>query len=213
MNQPFVSCIMPTADRHKYIPFAIRYFLEQDYPNKELIIIDDGKESILPFIPEDPNIFYYYSAPLGTVGLKRNYACNKANGEIIMHWDDDDWHASDWISIQVKFLISSNADICGIEHVNFYSPINDTLLKGTALNRNNPHNRAWLNGATLAYWKSFWIAHPFEDRQTGEDDHFVRNPGTNVYAHDYIDGFIALLHSGNTTTKFFENPALKKNPQ
>ncbi len=210
MNHPLVSCIMPTADRPKYVPLAIKYFQLQDYPNKELIIVDDGKESLASLIPEDSRILYDYTRPLGKIGTKRNYACEKANGEIIMHWDDDDWHAEDWISKQVKFLISSKADVCGIEHVNFYSPVTDTLLKGTALNRNNPYNRPWLNGATLAYWKSFWASHPFEDRQTGEDDHFVRNPGTKVYAHDYIDGFIALLHASNTTTKFFENPAFKK---
>jgi len=28
--------------RRMFVPNAIKYFLNQDYPNKELIIIDDG---------------------------------------------------------------------------------------------------------------------------------------------------------------------------
>jgi hypothetical protein len=31
-----VSCIMPTADRRKFVPAAIRLFLAQDYADKEL---------------------------------------------------------------------------------------------------------------------------------------------------------------------------------
>jgi len=210
-THPLVSCIMPTANREKYVPFAISYFLYQDYINSELVIIDDGNISMSDIIPDHPRIRYFYTTPIGTIGLKRNYACKKARGEIIMHWDDDDWHATDWISQQVKFLINSGADICGIEHVHFFSPITDTLWLGTTLNRNNPAViKKWLNGATLAYWKSFWETHPFNDRQTGEDDDFILESGAKVFAHDYIDGIVVLLHPRNTSVKYFENKKHKK---
>ena len=205
MNHPLVSCIMPTANRQKYIPFAINYFLAQDYEHKELVIIDDGKDSIANLIPEDPRIRYFYLEPCGNLGLKRNLACEKACGEIIIHWDDDDYYAADWISRQVLYLTTSEADICGIEYIHFFSPITDTFWEGTALNRNNPANPyQWLAGATLAYWKSFWEAHPFKDLQTAEDDNFVTKTGAKVFAHDYIDGFVAILHPKNTTIKYFE---------
>ena len=46
-NPPtLVSCIMPTASRRRFVPLAIRYFLSQDYPNKELLILDDGDDSV-----------------------------------------------------------------------------------------------------------------------------------------------------------------------
>jgi len=210
MNEPLVSCIMPTANRQKYIPFAINHFLKQDYRHKELIIVDDGKDSIINLIPDDVRIKYFYTAPLGKIGVKRNYACERAEGKIIMHWDDDDYFAKDWITKQVHFLLSSGADICGVEHVHFFSPVTDTFWVGTSLNRNNPNSaRKWLNGATLAYWKSFWAEHPFKDLQTGEDDEFITKSGANIFAHDYIDGFVALLHAHNTTVKYFEDPKHK----
>jgi glycosyltransferase involved in cell wall biosynthesis len=212
-SSPSVSCIMPTANRAKYIPFAIDYFLKQDYPNAELVIIDDGKEPIGYLLPDDHRVRYFYSEPIGTVGTKRNYACREAKGDIIMHWDDDDWHASDWISKQVGFLLESGADVCGIEHVHFFSPVTDTFWQGTSLNRNNPNRKSWVNGSTLAYWKSFWALHPFQDRQTGEDDAFLKTPGIKVFAHDYIDGFVALLHPENTTVKYFENFRHKRSTQ
>ncbi len=45
--QPLVSCIMPTANRQRFIPTAISLFLRQDYPEKELVIIDDGEHSVV----------------------------------------------------------------------------------------------------------------------------------------------------------------------
>lgn len=210
MNQPLVSCIMPTANRQKYIPLTINYFLSQNYPNKELIIIDDGKESILSLLPKDIQIKYFYTEPLGTIGLKRNYACKKASGKIIIHWDDDDWYANDWISKQVNFLLTSGADICGIGNVNFYSTEKNTFWVGTSKNRNNPASSVpLLNGATLVYWKKFWEQHPFQDLQTGEEKDFIRNSGAEVFAHDYINGFVAVLHPYNTTVNYFEGPVQK----
>jgi glycosyltransferase involved in cell wall biosynthesis len=211
MDLPFVSCIMPTANRQKYIPFALDYFLQQNYPNKELVIIDDGKESIAPLIPVNSQIRYFYTSPLGTIGIKRNYAIERSKGSIIMHWDDDDWHAYDWISQQVRFLLTTGVDITGIKHVHYYSALMNTFWQGDAHNRNNPNSRVWLNGATLAYLKSYWKKYPFQDLQKGEDDQFIQNPGAKVFAHDYIDGFIAILHPDNTTVKAFENPKFKRN--
>lgn len=211
MKAPYVSCIMPTANREKYIPFATRYFLEQNYPLAELIIIDDGKSSVASLVPEDERIRYYYTAPLGTIGLKRNYAIELAKGDIIMHWDDDDWRALDWISRSVDFLIANDADVTGIKHVHYFSPIRNIFWQGDAHNRNKQNTRVWLNGATLAYWKSYWEKHPFKDLQKGEDEEFIQHEGAKVFAHDYINGFVGILHQHNTTIKPFEYKKHKKN--
>jgi len=53
-GRPLVSCIMPTADRRVFVPQAIRYFLRQHYPNRELIIIDDGVDPVADLIPAMP---------------------------------------------------------------------------------------------------------------------------------------------------------------
>lgn len=206
MELPLVSCIMPTANRQKFIPFALHYFLQQDYPNTELIIIDDGIQSAKSLIPDHPRIRYFYSEPLGTIGIKRNYACEKAQGEIIMHWDDDDWYAPDWISKQVEALSSSGADISGLNTVLFYSP----AVEKRWVYEDSDIEKPWLCGATMAYRKSFWENHPFIDIQVGEDYDFVWNSGAKTFALDYFHGFIAVLHANNTSIKPVENPRHKK---
>jgi glycosyltransferase involved in cell wall biosynthesis len=206
MNSPLVSCIMPTANRQKFIPLAIEYFQKQDYPNKELIIIDDGDESVASLVPKDPNIIYFYSEPIGTIGIKRNYACEKSNGEIIMHWDDDDYYAPDWISRQVDILQNSGADITGLNRVIFYSP----SLNKRWMYEDTDDEKPWLCGATMAYKKSVWKAHNFIDIQVGEDYDFVWNSSAKIVALDYFKGFVAILHPHNTSIKPIENPKHKK---
>jgi len=209
MNQPLVTCIMPTANRQRYLPLAIDYFLKQDYPNAELVILDDGLESSASLIPDHESIHYFYSEPIGTIGIKRNAACEKANGEIIMHWDDDDWYAPDWISKQVNSLLTSGADITGLNRVIFFSPSMDQKF----MYEDTDEDKPWLCGATMAYRKTFWKDHSFVDLQVGEDYDFVWNSGGKIVAHNYMQGFVAILHANNTSIKPIENPKHKKNGQ
>lgn len=206
MNRPHVSCIMPTANRGKFVPLAIDHFLNQDYRNAELIIIDDGKEPVKALIPKHHRIKYFYKETISTIGTKRNHACEQANGEIIMHWDDDDWYAEDWISKQLIAIESSGADICGLNDIIFFSPIVNKYWRAT----DKKIERPWIAGATMVYKKKFWQQHPFKDLQVGEDYDYIWNTGATTFAHDYIDGFIATLHAHNTTLKPFEDSKHKK---
>ena len=208
MSTPLVSCIMPTANRQQFVPLAVDYFLNQDFRDAELVIIDDGNESIAPLLPSHRRIKYFYLPPSKTIGKKRNIACDKAQGEIIMHWDDDDWYAQDWISKQVKTVQNNpGADICGLNEVYFFSPIVNKFWKYADKNTERP----WLCGATMIYRKSFWIKHPFKDIQVGEDYDYIWNKGAELYAHGYTEGFYAILHAANTTLKPFEEIRHKKN--
>src|SRR5438094_9881235 len=96
-----VSCIMPTRNRRPLAAQAVAYFLRQDYPNRELIVVDDGDESVADLIPDDARVRYRYLDHRLSVGAKRNLACELSRGELIAHWDDDDWMAADRLSRQV----------------------------------------------------------------------------------------------------------------
>jgi glycosyltransferase involved in cell wall biosynthesis len=102
---------MPTANRRHYVPQAIRYFLAQDYPNRELVILDDGPESVADLVPDDPQVRYVRLAGKRTLGAKRNECVKHARGDLIMHWDDDDWMASHRISYQVEAMLREKAEV------------------------------------------------------------------------------------------------------
>jgi hypothetical protein len=58
-----------------------------------LIIVDDGADSISDLVPKDERIRYRRLPQRLSMGAKHNMACEIANGEVIVHWDDDDWNA------------------------------------------------------------------------------------------------------------------------
>src|SRR4029077_2383856 len=117
---PLVSCIMPTANRRRFVPGAIAQFLAQDYPAAELVILDDGDDSVADMIPSHPALRYLRTPRHRTLGLKRNAACEAAHGDLILHWDDDDWYAPHRIRTQVEALHASGADLCGIDRALFF---------------------------------------------------------------------------------------------
>src|SRR5262245_31519656 len=119
-SQPLVSCVMPTADRRGFVPQAIRYFQQQDYKNKELVIVDDGNESAADLISPDANIRYIRLTGRRSLGAKRNECVEACRGDLIMHWDDDDWMAPRRITYQVEALLREDAEVCGLDRMLFY---------------------------------------------------------------------------------------------
>src|SRR5580700_502335 len=119
---PLVSCILPTYNRRACFAQSVEYFLRQDYPQKELLIVDDGSDCIGDLVPNHPRIRYMRLDRRHTLGAKRNLASQQATGDIILHWDDDDWYAPWRISYQVSQLLESDLDICGLDRLHYYQP-------------------------------------------------------------------------------------------
>lgn len=181
MINPKVSVIIPTTHNRK--PFnerILNMYIQQDYINKELLW--DYEE--------------------GTIGEKRNRLCARATGEYIVHCDSDDFYRPDWITKSVQALLNSNADITGLEKIYFIRESDQAIWHYHYPGIN------YLSGATMVYHKRYWEAEPFQDVQFPEDTLFLvgRKVPPNIFAHDYIDGFMAAIHEGNTCRKTLSNP-------
>jgi glycosyltransferase involved in cell wall biosynthesis len=139
------------------------------------------------------HVFHYGK---GTIGEKRNRCNEIAIGDIIVHMDSDDYYATDWVSKCVKLLQDNpTVDIIGLSQ--FYATGNFKYVGS------NNSKIVW--GATMAYRKTFWESNKFKNIQVGEDYFFCKN--ANVLINPYIDGFLASIHSGNTSPKNTNNPA------
>jgi glycosyltransferase involved in cell wall biosynthesis len=195
---PLVSCVMPTADRRRFVRQAIRGFLRQDYPNRELIIVDDGREKVGDLLPSDPRIRYVPLIGRVPLGLKRNLACEYARGSIIAHWDDDDWTA-DWrLSYQVESLLDGDGDLCGLTSLVFFDPRARQAWRYSYASSSPP----WLAGATLCYTKAHWQATRFEEVDAGEDARFLAaSAHARIVPLDDDRCYAALVHPGNTHVK------------
>jgi O-antigen biosynthesis protein len=154
-------------------------------------------------VPVHPAIRYHYSPDRRTIGAKRNAACHMSKGTVIMHWDDDDWAAPTWISTQVRMLAESQADITGLSSIRFYDP----MSRRAWLYEYPDDQPAWVAGATLCYYKTFWQRNPFPEINIGEDNAFVWSSTTKVIVpHDAQHLYAARVHHGNTSAKRTRDP-------
>ena len=193
-----VSCIMPTSGRRGLVPAAIRYFLRQEYANRELIVIDDGPDAIADLVPPDPRIRYVRLEATHALGAKRNLACQEAHGEFIVHWDDDDWMAGWRLDYQVASLLRTEADICGLATVLYY----DAIYRRSWQYVYPKDSRPWALGGTLCYTKAFWTTNPFPETDIGEDNRFLWSTlPKSIVALEDPTFYVGLIHGSNTSPK------------
>ena len=193
---PLVSCIMPTYNRRKFVPRALRCFFAQDYPNLELVVVDDGTDPIRDLLPDDPRIRYIRLADKQTIGAKRNLACAEARGEFILHWDDDDWSRHDRVSCQIDSLRQPKAEISGTSIVYYYCEATDSAYRYECQGA----VPIWLHA--LAYRRRIWQQQPFESIQIAEDVKFLRSipQEARVDLRD-PDWYVAFIHDANAAPK------------
>jgi len=132
------------------------------------------------------------------LGAKRNLACRLSSGDLIAHWDDDDWMAPHRLSAQVSALRATGADVCGLRNLLHYR-----LHAGEAwLYRHPDSAHPWLAGGTLLYRRVAWAAHPFREIPCGEDAAFIREiPSGCLHALPDHSFYVALMHGGNTASR------------
>ncbi|HYH79685.1 MAG TPA: glycosyltransferase family 9 protein [Longimicrobium sp.] len=196
---PLVSCLMPTRDRRRFVAHALEQFLRQDHPRRELVVVDDGADPVDDLLPADPRIRYHRVARQRTLGAKRNLACSLARGELLAHWDDDDWMPAHRISAQVAALAAApRAGACGLARLRFFDP-----AAGRAWEYRWPdRSRPWLAGGTLLFRRALWEKRPFPGLDQGEDTRWVWSLPAGAVAAIADPGlYAALVHPGNTSRK------------
>jgi glycosyltransferase involved in cell wall biosynthesis len=195
---PLASCIMPTYDRRAFVPQAIRCFLSQDYPHIELIVVDDGSDPIADLLPRDPRIVYVRLPQRAPIGGKRNYACGRARGEYIVHWDDDDWYPPSRVRRQIGALGEHRGDVCGTSVLYYY----DRTGERAWCYRYAGRPSVWVSGNTLVYRRDAWRRNPFPPVQVGEDARFIwRFAASRIVDLKDPTLCIASVHGSNVSLK------------
>ena len=94
MNWPLISVIIPTYNREEPLRDSIADVLKQDYPNLELLAIDQTpthKPEIEAYLQSqaDAGKIRWFRVDWASLPGARNYGVRRANGEIILFLDDD----------------------------------------------------------------------------------------------------------------------------
>jgi glycosyltransferase involved in cell wall biosynthesis len=193
---PLISCIMPTCDRRSFIKGAIACYEAQVYPNKELVVVDNGADRIEDLLPKEARYQHVGNGQKLSTGAMRNRACELALGTLIAHWDDDDWSHPARLLEQYRMMQSLQCSIAGYNEMYFID---------------EEQRRAWLYqnqelyalGTSLLYDRNYWLGAKFPDIDVGEDTGFITKAQyrRSMTCRAAGDRLIARIHSGNTCDK------------
>jgi glycosyltransferase involved in cell wall biosynthesis len=98
-----VSVIITTYNRRPYVKAAVASVLAQDYPDKEVIVVDDGSDDgsaeEVRGLPAD-----YVWKENGGISSARNLAISLAKGDFIAFLDVDDLWKKGKLSTQMRLM-------------------------------------------------------------------------------------------------------------
>lgn len=194
-EQPLISAICPTADRHWFVERSIECFRRQTWVRRELVILDSG---IVP-VPQRPipGVRYLRCEP-AKIGALRNRAIEQSRGTIIVHTDDDDWYHQNRFAEQYELLTAHDADVVGYRSMVFYRKHHDLfyLYNGRV---------DYALGASLMYKRSTWEKRRFRDipGKTEDNDFITGRYLVAANGHRPVR-MIAVQHGFNTCPQNFQ---------
>jgi glycosyltransferase involved in cell wall biosynthesis len=89
MSDPLVSFIIPTFNRPTFLAATLESVLAQDYPAKEIIVVDDGSTDNMAEVCARFPVLYLRQENRGP-SAAYNLGASRCRGELLVFLDDDD---------------------------------------------------------------------------------------------------------------------------
>jgi GT2 family glycosyltransferase len=113
LEWPPVSVVVCTFNGQRTIAECLDKLGKLDYPNYEVIVIDDGSTDATPFITCQYPVRVITTENRG-LSAARNAGCEAATGEIVAYIDDDAYPDPHWLKyLAYMFVHSSHAGVGG----------------------------------------------------------------------------------------------------
>lgn len=101
-----ISVIIPCYNNELYIGRSIESVLSQDYPNIEVIVVDDGSTDNSKEVIHNYAVKYIYQENRGC-SYARNVGANYSTGKYLVFLDADDWLLDNALNINVAYLMEN----------------------------------------------------------------------------------------------------------
>lgn len=117
---PLVSILVPARNEERNIEKCVTSLLKQDYPNFEVIVLNDNSTDQTPFILKrllqfNPQLRSINGAPLPAGWPGKHWACHQlaqaARGQYLLFTDSDTFHAPTALRHAMDAMLSEKADL------------------------------------------------------------------------------------------------------
>jgi len=182
---------MATRDRHDFMPQALRCFLRQSYPNRELVVVDDGETPVEALCRGQSGVRYLRLTQPTNTGTKLNIGIEEALGDVIQKLDDDDFYHRDFVRLSEARLPRRPAPRTMVAWCCFL-----VLLRGEPRVRHSGHG--WTAGGTLCFQRALWRRTPFRDVPRRVDAWFLFDHKPRLLRVCAPEHYILVRHGENT---------------
>ena len=110
---PKVSVVVCTYNGSKTLDGCLRSLQKLNYPDYEVILVNDGSTDSVPEIAARYPYIRYHEQPNRGLSVARNVGMDLARGEIIAYTDDDCFADPDWLYFLVAKLLETDASGVG----------------------------------------------------------------------------------------------------
>jgi hypothetical protein len=222
-----VSIITPTRNREKFLRNLESMVRSQTYQNVEWLIYDDSPAPSAYFSSlTDTQVRYIHSPVAVSIGEKRNRMAKLAKGQIIAHYDDDDYYSAKYLETMME-RINSGYDIVKLSGWFLYSGRYRTLgfwdcsiISGihyiwadcpptiTIFSEKDSEKLKHLYlgyGFSYVYKKQVWERGPFPDVNWNEDAPFATQANACFKLGHFKDSdglCLHILHKNSTSRCF-----------
>lgn len=124
LGDSLISVIVPIYNIEEYVENCIKSIMMQTYHNLEIMLVDDGStdrsgEICDRYASQDRRIIVLHKDN-GGLSDARNYAIERAHGELIAFVDGDDWIHPQMYELMIDIMQRENADVvtCWFEQEN-----------------------------------------------------------------------------------------------
>ena len=223
-----VSIITPTHGRSRFLREAAAHVRRQHYPDIEWLILDDSRaEHEACADLAGPNVFYQRVDTKLSIGKKRNRLIERAKGEFIVQFDDDDFYSPHYVTTMISSLIDSEADLINLRGWFLHDLRSQFFGYWNLEHKLGPHYRCDRDSVSLvtltpennqgfasnhlgfgfsyAFRKKVWESVPFPDIDFNEDGEFSLRAAERFKLagiHDTRGICLHRLHPGSTSRCF-----------
>jgi hypothetical protein len=201
---PDVSIVTITKDRRVFMPLLKYSYMIQSYPEDklELVIVDDGDDSIEDTLIGVPNVKYVRVQDRKmTISEKRNLGVENAMYDIVAFMDDDDVYPNNSILQRTAMMLMEPRKECAFCTT---IPCYD-IVKFSSFMNVPPTSLAMserVSEASLIFTKNFWNERKFDDSvHIGEGNAFIHGREQMCRELSPQEVIVSLVHPKNTSSR------------
>lgn len=213
IDHPLVSVLIPSYNHEQYIAESIKSVLDQNYPNIQLIVIDDGSVdescNIIQKIREQYQFIFLRQPNMGVTRTLNFALRNLVNGKYFRLIASDDMLTPESISKQVEFMEANPR--FGLSFGKVYKMNNNSDITGYIIPKNLSGylykeyllGRLKFNITSVMYRFDKIVEAGFYDESISTEDIYMNGIFFRNYEVAFLDEFLSYYrqHSSNTTRK------------